>query len=104
MPDSLYTKRALIIITNGVKPQAETLLADVDPTSTPPIFKRGLSASGSLPATHWVCSWAMTQAEWNSVQQKIGNVQNAWVYDAAVWTFAQAIADRGLRGLSAPMT
>ncbi len=104
MTDTLYTRRAIIIITNGVKPQAEALLADVDPTSVPPIFKRGLSASGSLPATHWVCSWQMTQAEWDSVQQKIGNVQNAWVYDAAVWTFAAAIADRGLQGLSAPKT
>ncbi len=104
MPDTLYVKRAIIIVTNAVKPQAEALLADVDPTSVPPIFKRGLSASGSLPATHWVCSWVMTQAEWDAVQQKIGNVSNAWVYDAAVWTFAAAIADRGLQNLIVPMT
>lgn len=101
---------ALIVITNAVKPQANTIARELDPTipAGADSFSAGLSLSGLEPATHWFCSWEMTPEEWQQAQNRLGNNSNVPVLaDATGWTLTQKIAhilaQTGLKRVTRPM-
>lgn len=53
-----YSKRLVIVITAAIAAQANTRTRGVDEGGD--TFTVALSVSGSLPATHYWCSWQMT--------------------------------------------
>ncbi len=100
MPDTIYSDRLIIVIPVNRKSQAENLMDQVDPTSSGEVFVARLSPTGTLPVTHYWCSWQMTAGQRTMVQSRMAQAEAAgwaWVYDAATWTPEAVMVDRGLQ-------
>lgn len=95
-----YTKRQIIVVDARNSVAAATSLQSVDPDGWQNIFTVGLSPTGAAPVTHYWCGWTMTEDEDAAVTGGLNGLVvagRAWLYDAALWTPDQVLADRGLK-------
>ena len=96
---TIYTRNVYLVVGNADLAQANALALQIDPTTGPNTFSIPCSASGNLPATHWACSWVMTQAQWDSTTTRFTTLEaqgRAWRCDADLQTLDQAVASIGL--------
>ena len=69
---SLYIRRAIIVVPAGIQGAANDRSKQVDTRGGQLTFTVGLSPTGSLPATHYWCSWALKPLEWDSLWEHFG--------------------------------
>jgi hypothetical protein len=74
------TRHTYIIVTDALKPQANALALQVDPTTSGDTFQVQLSASGTAPATHWGCAWDMDEVQYQRAVPRFEGAQNAWMF------------------------
>lgn len=99
-----YTRRALIIIkaSDLVSSRVDTKL--IDTAGGEKCFGKPLCpvSQGIPPATHYACSWACTEAEYNALSLKFGDsngLRQSRMWDGNTKTLQQAMAEMSLRFL-----
>lgn len=102
MGATAYTNRLLIVAPIAKKSEANTFAKAVDARGGQFTFEtQGYSASGSDPATHSLCSWAMTDAELAALAVTFKDGQNGYrVFDGNKTTPDEALAACGLKRIA----
>ncbi len=101
-----YDQRLLILVAAPSQLAANQQAAKVDTDGGGELtFTAGLSPSGASPATHYWCSWQMTQAEKSSFTNYLDALVRAdrcWIYDGLTTTPEQVLELHGLQRLRPP--
>jgi hypothetical protein len=98
---TLYTRRAIIIIPAAKQAQASALAVEADPGTDGRTFTVPLSATGTLPASHYWCNWQTTQAQWDALMARFPDgKQGVRYFDADTTTPEQALDATGLRRIT----
>jgi hypothetical protein len=100
-----FTRRAIIVIPAARLGQANNLAAQVDTGGHGDKTFRGLglSATGVAPATHYWCSWQLTQADWTSLSAKFPDGSLGIRYfDADLFNSEQVLTTLGLQRILPP--
>ena len=100
---SLYTRRAIIVTPASLAPQANAGAKqnDLDPVGGEKTFTVPLSATGSLPATHYWCNWQMTPDHWDAAQTRIKSLgAEVRVFDASTITPQEVLDTLGLQTIA----
>jgi len=104
---TIYTRRAIIVVGAQWMPDPNNIAKNIDVGGGERTFQYArLSASGSLPVSHYWCSWAMTEAEYAQLRNLCNNYINQgrifW-YDGALYTPQQVLVERGLKMIPWPV-
>jgi len=106
---TVFTKRAIIVIAAGLKAEANRRAkeSELDPTGGDKSFTIGLSASGDEPATAYWCNWSMTQAQWDRAKSRFQAMDldptKIRIYNAATFTPQQVLDTLGLKVIEGKM-
>ena len=95
-----YTKRAIIVIDARNLVAANASAKAVDTVGGEKTFHAGLSPTGSLPATHYWCNWALLPVEDTALRGGLSGLvaaNRATVFDAATTTPSQVLQALSLK-------
>lgn len=104
---TLYTKRNIIVVNAADAAAANTQATLVDILGGANTFTVPLSATGSPPATHYWCNWAMTVAEDADIRarlQPLVNTNRVRIFDALTTTPEQVLVTLGLHTFAVVLT
>jgi hypothetical protein len=59
-----YTQRRILVVANAQKAKVNRILDRINPMAEGQSLRKGLSASGTAPITHWVGSLSFTERQW----------------------------------------
>ena len=90
------TKRLIIVVTTDVRADANTRAKQVDTRGGEYTFMAPLFAAGSTGtvATHYWCSWAMSDRDHNNLQALLDSLKTSG--EARVFAASPALAEEGL--------
>lgn len=91
--------QTIVVVTNAVAVNIRELSRRLGKVDLNGMFTTGLSASGRLPATHWISSGLIRPSYLNAVtsQTRLYNVAKAaWEQDNDVFPFTQAVVTTAL--------
>lgn len=97
---TIYTKRLIIIVDGRDRTAARTGASLVDKRRSAGQFNSGCSADGLAPATHYIANWQMDTSQDSALRSQLATLVSSgrvWIYDAASFTPAQVLRDRGLQ-------
>lgn len=93
---SEFSKRVVIVVPLLKKTQGEALARSMDKNTKGNTFTVELSPTGTLPVTHYWCSWAVTPAM-AGIAKAGPNAANAQIFDMEEYTPEQILSQLGLK-------
>lgn len=100
---TLYDKRLIIVITASKALEANDRASEID-TNRRDIFIVGLSSNGNPPATHYWCSWQITDTINTRLRAKLQTLIDnnvARVFNGNILSREQVLSNTGLKRINA---
>src|SRR5438132_10058179 len=104
MTTTRYTRRFIIVQPAAGRAAANTQALSVDTVGGAQTFRVPLSPTGTAPATHYWCDWALQPSEHTALALALGTLAGALapqLFNAASFTPEQVLQTLGLKRVSA---
>lgn len=99
-----HDQQTLVLIVESAQDVANLQAKRIDTLGGENTFSAGLSPDGNLPITHYWCNWFMTAEEKGSFVNFLNALvlsERAWIYDRAVTSISEVLAEHNLKPLRA---